>query len=157
MSRTTYCNLDDQRDRSLYHNDPAFVIAQLARSVLDSLCQDFHTVSWNPNFFSTTDVNKRIWRHFSPKTLGTRDANDDYCINEFCTDAHLCITVLSQGSHQKMVQPCVWKRHRQRTTSYTTSEYGTLGAPTAFHGSCKHHQLDCAEPVPTATQQSSPD
>ena len=71
MSRTTYCNLDDQQDRSLYHTDPAFVIAQLARSVLDSLCQDFHTVSWNPNLFSTTDVNKRVWRHFSPKSVCT--------------------------------------------------------------------------------------
>ena len=96
MSRTTYCNLDDQR-----HNDPAFVIAQLARSILDSLCQDFHTVSWNPNVFSTTDVNKRIWRHFSPKTLGARGANDDLCITEFGTNVHLCRTILSQGSHQK--------------------------------------------------------
>ena len=42
-----------------------------------------------------------------------------------------------QSSHQKLVQLCVWKRHRQRTTSSM-----------AFHGSCEHHQLDCAEPVP---------
>ena len=145
------------RDRSLYHNDPVFVIAQLARSFLDSLCQDFHTVSWNPNLFSTTDVNKRVWRHFSPSTLGTRGANDDHCIIEFCTNVHLCITVLSKGSHQKHVQHCVWKRHRQRTTPSTTSEFDTLGAPTAFHGSSEHHQLDCTEPVPTAQQQSSPD
>ena len=53
MSRTTSCNLDDQQDRSLYHTDPAFVIAQLARSVFDSPSQEFHTVSWNPNLFST--------------------------------------------------------------------------------------------------------
>ena len=100
MSRTTYCNLDDQRDRSLYRNDPAFVIAQLARSILDSLCQDFHAVSWKPNIFSTTDVNKRVWRHFSPISVCTRGANDDLCTNEFCTKVHLSITVLSQGPHQ---------------------------------------------------------
>ena len=98
MSRTTHCTLDDQRDRSLYHNDPAFVIAQLARSILDSLCQDVHTVSWNPNLVSTTDVNKRIWRHFSPTTLGTRGANDDLCITAFL---HEPSPMQNQGSHQK--------------------------------------------------------
>ena len=34
------CRLDDQRDRSLRREDLVCVIAQLARSVLDSLCQD---------------------------------------------------------------------------------------------------------------------
>ena len=154
---TAVGSLDDQRDRSLYRKDLACVIAQLARSVLDSLCQDLHAVSWNPNLFCTTDVNKRIWRHLSPKTLCARGAIDDLCITEFCTNVYLCRTILSQGSHQKFVQLCVWKRHRQRTTPSTTSEFGTLGAPMAFHGSCEHHQLDCAEPVPTAQQQSSPD
>ena len=47
------------------------------------------TVSWNPNLFCTTGVNKRIWRHFSPKTLCARGANDDLCITEFCTNVHL--------------------------------------------------------------------
>ena len=61
----------------------------------------FHFVSRIPNLFSTTDVNKRIWRHFSPNTLGTRGANDDLCITEFCTNVHLCRTILSQSSHQK--------------------------------------------------------
>ena len=100
MSRTTYCNLDDQRDRSLYRNDPASVIAQLARSILDSLCQDFHAVSWNPNLFSTADVNKRVWRHFSPKTSCARGANDDHCTTEFCTNVHICSIVLGQGPHK---------------------------------------------------------
>ena len=156
MSRTTYCNLDDQRDRSLCRKDLACVTVQLARSILDSLSQDFHTVSWNPNLFSTTDVNKRILRHFSPKTLGARGANDDLCITEFCKNVHLCGTILSQGSHQKIVQLCVWKPRWQRATFSATSEFGTLGAPMAFHGSCEHRRLDCAEPVPTQ-QQSSPD
>ena len=156
-SHDTAARLDDQRDRSLCRKDVACVIAQLARSVLDSLRQDLHAVSCNPNLFCTTDVNKRIWRHFSPNTLGTLGANDDLCITEFCTSIHLCISVLSQGSHQKLGQLRVWKRHRQRTTSSTTSELGTLGAPMAFQGGCAHHQLDCAEPVPTAQQQSSPD
>ena len=96
MGRATYCNLGDQR----YRNDPAFVIARLARSILDSLCQDLHTNSWNPNLFCTTDVNKRVWRHFSPKTLCARGANDDHCTTEFCTNVHLCIIVLGQGPHQ---------------------------------------------------------
>ena len=127
------------------------------RTVLDSLRQDLHAVSWNPNLFHTTDVNKRIWRHFSPKTLCARGANDDLCITEFCTNAHLCRTILSQGSHQQLVQLCVWKRHRQRTTPSTTSRFDTLGAPMVLYGSCEHHQLGFAEPVPTAQQQSSPD
>ena len=29
---------------------------------------------------------------------------------EFCTNVHLCRTILSQDSHQKIVQLCVWKR-----------------------------------------------
>ena len=83
----------------------------------------FHFVSCNPNLFCTTDVNKRIWRHFSPKTLYTRGANDDLCLNEFCTNVDLCRTILSQGSHQKLVQLCVWTRH----------EFDTLRAPMALH------------------------
>ena len=67
----------------------------------------FHVVSWNPNLFSTTDVNKRIWRHLSPRTRCARGTNDDHCLNEFCTNVHLCRTILSQGSHQKIVQHCV--------------------------------------------------
>ena len=102
MSRTTYCNVDDQQDRSLCRNDPVFVIAQLAPSILDSLCQDFHAVSWNPNLFSTTDVNKRVWRHFSPKTLCARGANDDHFTTEF-SNVHLCIIFLGQGPHQNSV------------------------------------------------------
>ena len=152
MSRTTYCNLDDQRDRSFdITMNPAFVIAQLARSILDSPLPRFphRFLESNPNLFSTTDVNKRAWRHFSPKTLCTRGASDylcitEFCTNEFCTNVDLCITVLSQSSHQKHVQLCVWKRYWKRTTPSTTSEFSTLGAPMAFHGSSEHHQLDCA-------------
>ena len=85
----------------------------------------------------------------SPETLCTRGANDDL--------VHLCTTVPSQSTHQKIVLLSVRKRHRQRTTPSTTSEFDTLGAPMAFNGSCEHHKLDCAESVPTAQQQSSPD
>ena len=102
-------------------------VSQLERSILDSLCHDLNAVSWKQNPFCTTDVSKRSWRHFSPRC--TRGANDDFCSNEFYTNVQLCMTVLSTSSHQKLVQPCSWKRHRQRTTSSTTSEVDTLGAP----------------------------
>ena len=81
----------------------------------------------------------------------TRGASDDLCTNEFYTNVHLCITVQTSSNF------CMWKRHRQRTSSSTTSEFDTLGAPMAFHDNFEHHQLDCAEPVPTAQQHSSPD
>ena len=106
----------------------------------------FHVVSWNPNFFNTTDVSRRVWRHFSPKTLGTRDANDISFARS--TQNRLQSRFTSKTCSILRVERFLATNNsfRDICVSYPPCSHG-------IHGSSEHRHFGCAEFVLTAQQQ----
>ena len=75
--------IDDQQGKILNRKSPACVIAQLARSVLDSLCQDLHAVSWHPkplvhNRREQTNLSTPLTQNI----VYRRGANDGWSLHE---------------------------------------------------------------------------
>ena len=110
----------------------------------------FHVVSLNPNLFNTTDVSRRVWRHFSPKKLGTRDANEMSFARS--TQNRLQSRFTSKTCSLLRVETSLAANNSSHDicVSYPPCSHG-------IHGSSEHRHFGCAEFVLTALQQPSPE